>query len=354
MWALENLTPFVAERSWVRDKNGAEVWVVAIKASFDFTATGQVILAERQQPITLAATYADKAYTMLRYDTDLPECKMATDVLINGTAYAPDGHPAKQWVVNVRVGPINKSLLISGNRVWQKRRLTPVLSEPTPLLSLPLCYQYAFGGYNMVDSKNEPSVYSRNPIGRGYAREKSVFMGKKMPAPNIEYLSSPIREWQDQPPPAAFSAIPGHWQPRVGFAGTYDQTWEQQRHPLLPEDFDSRFFQCAPLDQQVPGFLKGGEPVQLNHLTLIKKLSFRLPKASFHLVTRFSDGHKQVHRAHLHTVIIEPDQHRIMMVWHSHLRCHHRVNQLENTRIQLKKRILLHDANDAVNPAWSG
>lgn len=346
MWALENLTPFFAERSWVRDKNGAEIWVVAIKASFDFTATGQVILAKQQQPITMAAEYTDETNTVLCYDTDLPECKIATDVLVNGVAYAPDGHPAKQWMVNLRVGPINKSLLISGDRVWQKGLLTPVLSEPKPIISLPLGYQYAFGGSDPSGSK-----YTHNPIGRGYAQETSAFID--LPAPNIEYLSSPICHWQDQPLPAGFSAIPGHRQPRAGFAGTYDQAWEQQRHPLLPEDFDPRFFQCAPLDQQVPGFLKGGEQVELTHLTPIRKISLYLPKASFHLVTRFSDGHKQVHRAHLHTVIIEPDEHRVIMVWHSHLRCHHRVNLLKSTRIRLKKRILLHP-DDTANQVWTG
>lgn len=351
MWALDNRTPFVAERSWVRDKSGEETWVVAIKACFDFTATGQVVLAEEQQAITMTAEYTDETNTALRYDTDLPECKVATDVLINGTAYAPDGHPAKQWIVNARVGPINKSLLISGDRVWQKGLFEPKLSEPAPMLSLPLDYQHAFGGHDPSGSENTQPVYARNPIGCGYAQEKSAFIN--MPAPNIEYLSSPIRRWQDQPSPAAFSAISGNWQPRIGFAGTYDQAWEDQRHPLLPEDFDPRFFQCAPLDQQVPGFLKGGEQVELLHLTPIKKLSFCLPKASFHLATRFSDGHKEVHRAHLYTVIIEPDQHRIVMVWHSRLPCHHRVNLLESTRILLKKRILLHPGNTS-HQAWTG
>ncbi len=352
MWALDNQTPFVAERSWVRDKNGAEVWVVAIKASFDFTATGQVVLAEQQQAVTMAAEYTDETNTVLRYDTDLPEYKIATDVLVNGAAYAPDGHPAKQWVVNLRVGPINKSLLISGDRTWQKGLLRPVLSEPKPMVSLPLSYQYAFGGCDPSgSSKNAQHIYALNPAGRGYAQEKSTFIN--LPAPNIEYLSSPIRHWKDQPSPAGFSAIPGHRQPRAGFAGTYDQAWEHQRHPLLPEDFDPRFFQCAPSDQQVPGFLKGGEQVELTHLTPIRKISLYLPKASFHLVTRFSDGYKQVHRAHLHTVIIEPDEHRVMMVWHSHLACHHRVNLLESTRILLKKRILLHPDNE-LNQVWTG
>ena len=35
------------------------------------------------------------------------------------------------------------------------------------------------------------------------------------------------------------------------------------RQPLLPDDFDDRYFQFAPADQQAPAFLRGGEPVVL-------------------------------------------------------------------------------------------
>ncbi len=31
MWALTNETPYSAERTWVRDEIGREVWLVAVK-----------------------------------------------------------------------------------------------------------------------------------------------------------------------------------------------------------------------------------------------------------------------------------------------------------------------------------
>src|SRR5688572_23403033 len=34
MWALDNRTPFAAERGWARDREGAEVWIVVVKATF--------------------------------------------------------------------------------------------------------------------------------------------------------------------------------------------------------------------------------------------------------------------------------------------------------------------------------
>jgi hypothetical protein len=49
-----------------------------------------------------------------------------------------------------------------------------------------------------------------------------------------------------RPSPAGFGPIACHWQPRVGFAGTYGDAWVANRLPLLPDDFDDRFFQSAP------------------------------------------------------------------------------------------------------------
>lgn len=248
--------------------------------------------------------------------------------------------------MNLHVGPIDKTLLIRGDRLWQKDLQNFLLGKPQPIVSLPLSYRYAYGSKAQDTSDSSP-FYTANPIGRDQTMLIDQF------APNIEYPASQVRSWIDQPAPAGFTAIPGHWQVRKALAGTYDQAQEDRRQPLLPEDFDPQFFQCAPIDQQVPGFLKGGEQVELTHLTPMKYWSFYLPKASFYLRTTFTDGYKKMHRAQLHTVIIEPDNHRIMMVWHSHLPCHHRVNQLEKTQIRLKKRIL-QAASNAPNPVWTG
>jgi hypothetical protein len=39
------------------------------------------------------------------------------------------------------------------------------------------------------------------------------------------------------------------------------------------------------------------------------------------------------HRANLHTVILEPDVPRVLMVWHTALPCHPEVTKLKKTRI---------------------
>ncbi len=349
MWTLENKTPFAAERAWVRDRNGAEVWLIAIRATFDLSLKGLITLAKEQKPVVLAPQYEDDNSTELKYESDFMPVKRATDVVLRGTAYAPKGQVHKQWSVNLKIGSIDKSLLISGDRYWQSGLLGLKISDPKPIAELPLRYHYAFGGQDPLSPPESLDYYVYNPIGRGYANSKATLV--EQPLPNIETPSDPIQQWKQHPLPAGFEVIPGHWQTRLKYAGTYDAHWESHRQPLLPEDFDERFYQCVPEDQQVPGFLKGGEAVQLTHLTPKEQVYFHLPKASFHLSTQFSDGYKATHRTQLHTVIIEPDQQRLTMVWQSHLACHRRVNQLESTRITLKKRLFTDRKPQSV---WAG
>jgi hypothetical protein len=125
----------------------------------------------------------------------------------------------------------------------------------------------------------------------------------------------------------------------VKFAGTYDAKWENQRQPLLPEDFDERFYLCAPEDQQAPAYLQGGESVELRNLTPEGLLRFQLPKELLGLRTFFSTGEIVHHRAKLHTVILEPEVPRVIMVWHTSLPCHPKVYKLLWTRVVRKRRL---------------
>ena len=57
------------------------------------------------------------------------------------------------------------------------------------------------------------------------------------------------------------------WEPRLGRQGTRDQRWAMFRAPLPPQDFDPRFANAAPDDQQLPeGFFRGDETVTLTGL----------------------------------------------------------------------------------------
>lgn len=333
MWVVDNRTRFAAERGWVRDRDGAEVWLVAVKATFDIRPDGSTEVSDEQPPVLRAPEYhGEPGKSSIKYEADLILTKKTTDVLVIGHAYAPRGHKASGLDVGFRVGPLTKILRVFGDRRWE---VEGGWSAAKPFDRMPLVYERAFGGVDRNSDKPERDWDWRNPVGTGFAVSRANLAGVTLP--NIEYPAQLIQSWRDRPAPAGFGPICSHWQPRVGFAGTYDDHWMKTRQPLLPEDFDERFFQCAPADQQAPAFLRGGEPVVLRGLSVDGELRFLLPKIYLGFETRFYDGSREIHKNRtLHTVILEPDFPRVSLVWHSALPCHFKVQKLERTTVTLK------------------
>jgi hypothetical protein len=332
MWQLDNRTPFAAERGWVRDREGAEVWLVAVKCTFDIRSDGTTEVSKEQPPVLRVPEYhGEPGKSSIKYESDLVLTKKTTDVLVVGHAYAAGRKPVAELDVGFRVGPVQKLLRVSGDRKW--RAVGP--AKPEPFVTMPLVYERAFGGVDTGSGSPERDWDWRNPVGTGFAVEKAHLADR--PLPNIEYANALFEAWNDRPPPAGFGAIACHWQPRPSYAGTYDDKWMKTRQPLLPEDFDDRFYQCAPADQQAPEFLRGGEPVVLYRLTPGGDLRFPLPKVFLGFETRFYDGSREIHKTRkLHTVILEPDFPRVSLVWHSALPCHFKVQKLERTVVTLK------------------
>ncbi len=332
MWQVDNRTPFAAERGWVRDRDGAEVWLVAVKCTFDIRPDGSTAVSETQPPVLRVPEHVgEPGKSSIRYENDLVLTKKTTDIIVVGHAYAPGGRPVTEMEVGFRVGPVQKVLRVTGDRVWD----TTGASSPQPFITMPLVYERAFGGVDTRSKQPDRDWEWRNPVGTGFAVARDNLGG--VPLPNIEYPAERVTGWKDRPRPAGFGAIACHWQPRVAFAGTYDDRWMQERQPLLPDDFDDRYFQCAPQDQQAPGFLRGGEPVALLNLGPHGELRCTLPKVFLGFDTRFYDGTREIHQERkLHTVIVEPDYPRMSLVWHTALPCHFKVQKLERTIVTLK------------------
>lgn len=338
MWLLNNQTPFAAERTWVRDQDGAEVWIVAVKGSFLIEPNGQQVLDSEQTEISRVPEFiGEPGLSSLLCESDLVHTKSRTDVLLHGHAYCPRGAPATSVYVKLKLANIDKILRVHGDRQIESSVPGVSPSRPYPFTRLPIAYERSFGGTDLKDEDPQHHDWEpRNPVGVGFATRKQHIIGT--PAPNIEYPPSPYVDWCEGEP-AGFGPIARHWSPRVGLAGTYDEVWEKTRNPLLPSDFDEGFYQCAPKDQQVAGFLRGGEVVELYNLTPEGYLSFPVPKVTLVMTTHFYDGTQVVHRPELHTLVIWPDKRSFQILWHSKLPCHHKEGKLEETEIVLKRRI---------------
>lgn len=329
MWELVNRTSFAAERTFARDRNGAEVFLVAVKGTFVLGSDGMLARADVQEPVLPAPVYSGEPGTSsLLYETDLVLGKPATDVLVHGHAYALSGKAAPAVEVSLRVGPIFKRIVAVGDRTWEKRLAGLTLSDPAPFERMPLVYERAFGGSIPAGAGPRVEREARNPVGTGLVLSASEAAGKR--APNLEHPGDVLHTWDQRPRPAGLGPIARDWSPRVELAGTYDAQWERDRMPLPPLDFDDRFYQCAPEDQQVPGYLRGGEAVELRGMTPGGLLRFTLPRVDLGFTTSIG-GEKRGHEANLHTVIIEPDQLRVILVWHTAMPCHHSLYTLRRT-----------------------
>jgi hypothetical protein len=316
MWQIENLTPFAAERAVVRDREGVEVLVFAVKGTFTIDEDGATRPAEAMEPILFAPTYlGEPGRSSLQYDPDLHLGKGATDVIVHGLAHAARGEPATVVEVSLRVDAFVKRLLVIGDRTWEPAPGGVELSAPEPFVTMPIVYERAYGGED--EGASGPAIDARNPVGAGFARSPGSLAGRR--APNVEDPDAPIRAWSDRPAPMGFGPIAREWPARRKLAGSFDERWEEERSPLLPVDFDDRFHRAAPPDQQLPT-LRGGEPVELVNMTPSGLLRFAVPRVRIGFRTRIA-GKLVRHEGALGTLIIEPERSRIILVWRTELPC---------------------------------
>ncbi|WP_404935528.1 DUF2169 domain-containing protein [Paraburkholderia sp. DHOC27] len=317
--------------------SGREVWIVAIRARFRIAPHVEAFWDPDlpQAPVKVAPEIiGGGAQCFLLADSDLVLEKQATDVLLSGHARAPRGYMVGRLTTRMRVGPVDKRIAVFGDRVWLSGRP----SEPEPFAIMPIDYSRAYGGPNLASDEHAAADwYETNPVGIGYSSRKSALTGQRIP--NLEDPSTLIKSLSDHPNPAGYGAIMPHWIQRRRYGGTFDATWQKERMPLLPLDFDPRFYQQAPEDQQVPGFLRGGEPVLLEGVHPDGPLEFYLPRISLAFETEFDDLTEASHRARLHTVVFEPDFPAVTLVWHTSLECHRQVNQLLETRVWERRRL---------------
>jgi hypothetical protein len=333
MLQFKNTTPFKGTIYLMPDADAVDTLYAVVKGTL---ALGERLsLAEKQVPVTLADEYYGKPGTSsIKAPSDVCLTKPATDVLLMGGACAPGGRPTTQMDVTLTAGPLRKTVRVFGDRVWEKGAVGHGISHPVLFDRMPLVWERAYGG--MDKAKDKARAEARNPVGAGFRAPDGDTPLAGLRLPNLEDPAAPISSWKDQPAPAGFAPICAHWQPRLSFAGTYDDQWIQQRAPYLPRDFDPRFFQLAPPGLIANGYLPPGEWIDVQGATPSGALRFQLPPMRIEM-TYVVDGAPQPVPANLDTVLIEPDQGRLVLVWRSALRCDKkalRVNEIRAAAVK--------------------
>ncbi len=330
MWRLDNRTPYGAERNWTRDERGVHWWLVAVRGCYRLAAGGRLELEEEQVPPTVEPEYfGEPGVSSLRCDSDLLARKPGTDVIVNGSAYAPKGRSASSVPVVLRVGRLEKQLIVYGNRVYVEGVAGLSTTTPASFVEQPVRYEQAFGGGDLRHpDPAKQRLDERNPIGRGFPPVASVWANK--PAHTVEYASGSVNSRG----PAGFGAIDRGWLPRRRYAGTYDSKWVQTKSPLLADDYDARHALSAPEDQRTEAPLIGGERIGVLNMSPDGSLVFELPRVELRFTTSVN-GRKEPHGQTMTSVVIEPSDKRVCVTWQSVLRvAAPDLDYLDSTRIE--------------------
>ncbi|WP_170135507.1 DUF2169 family type VI secretion system accessory protein [Nannocystis exedens] len=303
----------LAELCVATDRDARERCVVVVKGTFCADDRGALTLAEFQRSLVAADEhYGDPATTSVRHECDFALEKPATDVVVVGKAVAPGGRPVKKLPVRLEVQGRVKELMIHGERRWTSA-MGIRAGDAVPFAELPITFDRAFGGMDDSDGPEQVIVETRNPVGIGFHPRRSARDIEGRPVPNVELLGCPVSSPRDRQEPAGIGCVGRAWQPRIGLAGTYDARWREERAPFLPADFDSRYFQCAPVDQQFPHF-KGGEKICCVHMAARGAVLYTIPSWPVPVEFCFDDG-SVVRSGVLDTVTLEPHLELATLVW---------------------------------------
>lgn len=303
--------------------------------------------------------------------------KRATDVVVQGHAYSLAG-PVPQLEASVAIAPANagrdlsrvaRVIRVIGDRrvEWRGEGNAPTFTPPTPFTRMPLTYDRAYGGRDARGEATHPDEvlawfqpytdvsreelsrynYSRNPAGRGYVVHPDRKAFDELMLPNLELahdLVTPDRlcvgdpdRWPVQPVPAGFDWCEQSWFPRFAFLGAgvahtvsasdfvevrsgYLTADHVMRDPIMGEDpitenFDDRIFNGASPWLILPT-LTGSERVVLTNVHRTHaRLEFELPGERPQVLVDVPGRGPTELAAALATVLIEPDEDRVSLVW---------------------------------------
>lgn len=238
----------------------------------------------------------------LVHSSDFAEWKLFGEMLLKGTCHPPGGR-ATRCDVRFAVGSWSKTLRVVGPRVYKPGLLLGgTMSEPQPFERMPLTWQNAYGGED----------YAHNPVGKGYAGEEM---------PTVELPDAPVtKKGKAGVVPASFLPISPNWPQRTGKRGkNYGATWKKTRAPFYADDFDWTYFQGAPPDQWLDGYLRGDEELAFENLHPgTPRWQTRLPGLRIRAFVKTLDGAVREPDMHLDTLYADLDDQKLYLVWRGH------------------------------------
>jgi hypothetical protein len=319
---LINSTRMQAGYTMFTDKSGRDHLVVVAKGTYGIPTRPdeEPELVEAQVPLVMCDEFTgEPGFSAPLYEIDFAPRKPRCDVLLNGSAFAPGGKPAERVIVGLQIGSLRKSFDVVGKRTWKAGKLSLGTSAIEPFVKQAISYDVAFGGVDRTSQDpTKHRWYLPNHVGVGYFVNSDPKAVDGKPMPNTEETGRPISSPSGSYKPMAFGPVARAWQPRAKWAGTFDERWLEKTAPFLPADFDDRYFQAAPEDQQM-NYPTGGEQVTLINMTTQGRTTFTLPELDLPVVFFPKSGDIQEIQTVVDTIVLEPDKNQLLLVWRASL-----------------------------------
>jgi len=298
----------------------------------------------------------------LQPGTDFWTYKMATDFVVQGSAFAPKNRLIDQMEVSVQVGKAIKRIAVFGQRFikWTGNQIK--ITRPEPFEEIPLTYKNAYGGmdwrvqlsesdkknpvllFSLANDHDHPGLYPRNPFGKGYLVEQGEVPDMAMP--NLEDPSDLItperlvikdpKLWYRQPLPWCFDWVHPITFPRYVFSfpntdawypGPEDEQMPEVRRRFIPSGYRSQMRDRNLLNCPHPSFfqeashglifsdLKGNEPVRIVGMHPEKPvIEFNMPGHTPVIEIQIEEEKKRV-MPKLHSVVCRPAENILTMLF---------------------------------------
>lgn len=252
------LCPFAAGTVLWQTQSGGWTLTVCVRGTFTFTPGREAALADVAEPVTGDRHDGDDPRAGLFVASDLVPYKPRADVMLVGSAYAPDGEPVDALVARLTLGELDKAVGVVGDRVWIDGPDGPEPSLPALFTSMPLRYERA-------------ARAPENPIGFDLTRPPVA----GAPAlPNLEAADDDVATLRT----VGFGPVLPSAATRRALLHPDGWAWfEGGGRGPLPAGFDFAFFNAAPRDQQIDVIRPGTSVVLENLHRRYARFETRLP-----------------------------------------------------------------------------
>jgi len=209
---------------------------VAVKVTLSIEHEREAFLSDVQVDATGDRTHGEVPGASLRETNDVAPFKPRVDVMLVGHAYAPGGVPVSELVATLRVGELEKSLRVFGDRDPR----APPGAAPVPFSLMPIRYERG-------------ARSAAIPLGVDGARAM----------PNLVPLVAGHAP--------SFGPLSPEWPCRRELLDAAGQRWARALHPRTPRapsappGIEHAFFNAAPFEQRL-ALLRPGTTVELVNL----------------------------------------------------------------------------------------